>query len=98
MTHDPLCPCNVCTCTHAECCECSDPVWCQCDLIREVRANERAYILNVAADTIKPHQIIDGRCLCGSLVDDIDQHRDDIIRRYVATALTREGQELAQLP
>ena len=60
---------------------------CICDLLAKARAAERDYILNVAADTLKNHQVTDGVCLCLANVKDEDQHHDDLIRHYVKTAL-----------
>jgi len=52
----------------------------------------------LAADTIKNHKVQHGRCLCLAYVESEEQHRDDIIRRYVASALTRDGQEMGLIP
>ena len=41
MTHDPFCPTQtMCKCKDQECWDCRDPVWCQCDLIAKVRADQ----------------------------------------------------------
>ena len=105
MTHDPLCPSSdkrydyTNTETRATSfgrIGLTRP--CQCHLIAKVRRDERNYILNLAADTIKNHKVQHGRCLCLAYVESEEQHRDDIIRRYVASALTRDGQEMGLIP
>lgn len=87
MIHDSLCSTR------------NGSVVCECDAIAKVRRDERRYILNLAADTIKNHKVQeDGYCLCLAVVEDEAKHRDDIIRRYVASALTRDGQDLGLIP
>lgn len=109
MIHDSLCPCKPCGKPHSldifsdssplACNDCQGMGECQCDLIAKVRVDERRYILNLAADTIKNHKVKDdGYCLCLAVVEDEAHHRDDIIRRYVASALTRDGQDLGLIP
>lgn len=108
MIHDSLCPCKPCGKPHSldifsdsspwACNDCQGMGECECDLIAKVRRDERNYILNLAADTIKNHKVQHGRCLCLAYVESEEQHRDDIIRRYVASALTRDGQEMGLTP
>ena len=93
MTHDPLCDwlqtqCTTETCDSLRMGDHCEHEWCQCDLIAKVRADERSYILNAAADEITNHRLIESDlCACLSYVTNMEAHRDWIIREYTATAI-----------
>lgn len=93
MTHDPLCDWWTDQCEATNCrgqqpwtpCKHDE---CLCDLITKVRADERSYILNAAADEITNHRLIESDlCSCLSYVSNMEAHRDWIIREYTATAI-----------
>ena len=66
---------------------------CRCDLIAQIRADERRWVTESAGKELLNHKVTDGMCACGMHAPDAIEHLAWIVSVYVHDDLKPEYEE-----